>query len=83
MTAGAGWIGEINNQFNVMKQRGNTSFAGVIDSLAVGDGTPAALTAAAVALYASTDDFTALHGVKVVKGLEETLCVEMEKFFGE
>ncbi len=26
---------------------------------------------------------TALHGVKVVKGLEETLCVEMEKFFGE
>jgi hypothetical protein len=31
MTAGAGWIGEINNQFNVMKQAGNSSFAGVID----------------------------------------------------
>jgi hypothetical protein len=39
------------------------SFAGVIDSLAVGGGTAAALTGAAVALYASTDDFTALHGV--------------------
>jgi len=30
MTAGAGWVGEINNQFNVMKQAGDTSFAGVI-----------------------------------------------------
>ena len=39
------------------------TFAGVIDSLAVDEGTPAALTAAAVALYAATDDFTALHGV--------------------
>jgi hypothetical protein len=30
-TAGFGWVGEINNQFNVMKQMGNTSFPGVID----------------------------------------------------
>ncbi|HEY8080635.1 MAG TPA: questin oxidase family protein [Acidimicrobiales bacterium] len=39
------------------------SFAGVVDWLEVTDDTPARLTAAAVALYAATDDFTALHGV--------------------
>jgi hypothetical protein len=39
------------------------SFAGVVDWLEVTDDTPSRLTAAAVALYAATDDFTALHGV--------------------
>ena len=29
MTAGFGWVGEINNQFNVSKLHGNTSFGGV------------------------------------------------------
>jgi hypothetical protein len=38
-------------------------FDGVIDWLAVDATTPARLTSAAVALYAATDDFTALHGV--------------------
>ncbi len=38
-------------------------FDGVVDRLAVGPDTPARLTAAALALYARTDDFTALHGV--------------------
>ena len=31
VTAGFGWIGEINNQFNVSKLHGNTPFAGVIN----------------------------------------------------
>jgi hypothetical protein len=31
MTAGFGWVGEINNQFNVSKQHGNTTFGGVIN----------------------------------------------------
>jgi len=39
------------------------SFSGVIDWLAVTPATPAALTDAATALYAATDDFTALHGL--------------------
>jgi hypothetical protein len=39
------------------------SFAGVVDWLAVTSDTPRRLTDAAVALYAATDDFTALHGV--------------------
>ena len=39
------------------------SFAGVVDWLAVTRDTPRRLTDAAVALYAATDDFTALHGV--------------------
>jgi hypothetical protein len=39
------------------------SFAGVVDWLEVTTDTPGQLTAAAVALYAVTDDFTALHGV--------------------
>jgi hypothetical protein len=38
-------------------------FDGVVDWLAVTTSTPERLTAAAVALYATTDDFTALHGV--------------------
>jgi hypothetical protein len=38
-------------------------FDGVVDWLEVGPDTPSRLTAAAVALYATTDDFTALHGV--------------------
>jgi hypothetical protein len=31
MTAGVGWVGEINNQFNVSKLNGNTSFPGVVN----------------------------------------------------
>ena len=31
MTAGIGWVGEINNQFNVSKLHGNTPFAGVVN----------------------------------------------------
>jgi hypothetical protein len=38
-------------------------FDGVIDWLAVSASSPERLTSAAVALYATTDDFTALHGV--------------------
>ena len=38
-------------------------FDGVVDRLAVGPDTPGRLTSAALALYACTDDFTALHGV--------------------
>lgn len=38
-------------------------FDGVVDWLDVTASTPADLTSAAVALYAKTDDFTALHGV--------------------
>ncbi len=38
-------------------------FAGVIDWLEVTADTPRRLTGVAVALYAATDDFTALHGV--------------------
>jgi hypothetical protein len=38
-------------------------FAGVASSLVVDDETPARLAATALRLYASTDDFTALHGV--------------------
>lgn len=38
-------------------------FAGVVDWLAVDERTPRRLSAAAVALYAATDDFVALHGV--------------------
>ena len=39
------------------------SFAGVVDWLAVSRETPARLTSAAAALFAATDDFTALHAV--------------------
>ncbi|HUD69079.1 MAG TPA: questin oxidase family protein [Acidimicrobiales bacterium] len=39
------------------------AFAGVVDWLVVTSDTPRRLTGAAVALYAATDDFTALHGV--------------------
>jgi hypothetical protein len=38
-------------------------FDGVVDWLAVGEDTSARLTDAAVALYAQTDDFVALHGL--------------------
>jgi hypothetical protein len=38
-------------------------FARVAGSLSIGDETPARLAAVALRLYASTDDFTALHGV--------------------
>ena len=41
----------------------HAEFDGVVDWLAVDDATPARLTDAAVALYAMTDDFVALHGV--------------------
>ncbi len=41
----------------------HAQFDGVVDWLDVGPDTPRRLTAAAVALYAATDDFTALHGV--------------------
>jgi hypothetical protein len=39
------------------------AFAGVVDWLAVDESTPRKLTEAATALYALTDDFTALHGL--------------------
>jgi hypothetical protein len=39
------------------------AFAGVVDWLEIDDDTPRRLTEAAIALYAATDDFTALHGV--------------------
>lgn len=38
-------------------------FDGVVDWLEITASTPERLTAAAIALYAKTDDFTALHGV--------------------
>jgi Questin oxidase-like len=42
---------------------GQPQFTSVASSLSVDDETPARLAAAALRLYASTDDFTALHGV--------------------
>jgi hypothetical protein len=39
------------------------AFAGVVDWLAIDESTPRKLTEAATALYAMTDDFTALHGL--------------------
>jgi len=41
----------------------HASFAGVVDWLAITNDTPGRLTSAATALYAQTDDFTALHGL--------------------
>ena len=55
--AAAGNIGE-----RMRAVAAHAEFDGVVDWLAVDDATPARLTDAAVALYAKTDDFMALHG---------------------
>jgi hypothetical protein len=46
-------------------------FTGIAGALAVDDGTPARLARAALVLYASTDDFTALHGVTGLAAIDD------------
>jgi hypothetical protein len=53
--------GNIGEQMRAVSE--HPSFDGVVDWLAVTTDTPRRLTDAAVALYAATDDFIALHGV--------------------
>lgn len=54
-------MGRIADEMNAVARHG--AFDGVIDLLSITSETPAKLTAAATALYAATDDFTALHAV--------------------
>jgi hypothetical protein len=58
VAAGAGNIGQ-----RMRAVGAHPGFAGVVDWLEIDDATPARLVAAATALYAATDDFTALHGL--------------------
>lgn len=56
--AGEGNIGQ-----RMAQVAAHPGFRGVVDWLAVDEATPSRLVGAATALYAVTDDFTALHGV--------------------
>jgi len=53
--------GNIGERMRAVAQ--HDEFRGVVDWLAVSEDTPARLVDAATALYAQTDDFTALHGL--------------------
>jgi Questin oxidase-like len=56
-------VGEGNIGQRMGTVAAHPSFAGVVDWLVTASDTPRRLTDAAIALYAATDDFTALHAV--------------------